>query len=152
MIHPLEADDFDELSNLVAIAVRENVASNAEEAHFLTEDIILSLKTWQTSERAGFHAKDVIDDAIVGFVVVKDYWNLSHLFVLPHRQRQGVGRRLIKAAIEVCRDRSPRGKIQLYASAYAAPFYAAMGFHQTGPEIKRPGGCIPLEYDFAASS
>ena len=149
MIHPLEAGDFDELSNLVAVAVRKCVANNEADASFLIEDIVGSLKTWQTSGYAGFHGKYSLDGAVTGFVVVKNYWNLSHLFVLPCQQRRGIGRCLLQAAVEACRDKSPRGKIQLNSSASAAAFYAALGFKQTGPGIERPGGCIPFEFDFA---
>ena len=152
MISPIEEGDFDELSKLVAIAVRECVADNGQDASFLIEDIVRSLKTWQTSGYAGFHAKYSVDDTIAGFVVVKNFWNLSHLFVLPAHQRRGIGRRLLEAAIEACRDKSPREKIQLNSSAYAADFYATLGFKQTGPGIERPGGSIPFECDFASGS
>lgn len=148
MISPIEEGDFDELSSLVAVAVRESVANNEGDAKFLIEDIVLSLKTWQIASSEGFHARYSVEDTIVGFVVVKEYWNLSHLFVLPYHQGQGIGRCLLREAINACRDKSPHGKIQLNSSNNAAGFYAAMGFTQAGPGIERPGGCIPYEYGF----
>jgi predicted GNAT family N-acyltransferase len=89
-----------------------------------------------------------VDGSIAGFVVVKDFWNLSHLFVLPCQQRRGIGRCLVQTAIDACREKSPRRKIQLNSSAIAADFYGASGFTQTGAGITRPGGCIPFEYNF----
>lgn len=148
MMYPIENDDFDELSTLIAVSVRERVVSSEGDANFLTDDIVLSLQTWQTAGSAGFHAKYLLSGAIAGFVVVKNYWNLSHLFVLPSLQRRGIGKCLIDAAIESCRNRSPRGKIQLYSSSYAADFYSASGFRQAGQGIERPGGCIPFEFVF----
>ena len=148
MISPIEEGDFDELSSLVAVAVRESVANNEEDAKFLIEDIVLSLKTWQTSDSESFHAKYSVDGVVVGFVIVKEYWNLSHLFVLPCHQGHGIGRRLLEEAVNACRDKSPRRKIQLNSSLNAAGFYAAMGFTQKGHGIERPGGCIPYEYGF----
>jgi GNAT superfamily N-acetyltransferase len=145
VMQPIETSDFDDLSNLIAVAVRERVASNEEDASFLIKDIVRSFQTWQAAGSAGFHAKYSLDGAVFGFIVVKHFWNLSHLFVLPCQQRHGIGRCLMQAAIESCRNKSPRGKIQLNSSAYAAPFYAAMGFKQVGPGIERPGGCIPFE-------
>ena len=148
MLSPIEDGDFDELSSLVAVAVRESVTDDEEDARFLTEDIVRSLSTWRTSNSKGFHAKYSVEDAAVGFVIVKEYWNLSHLFVLPRHQGRGIGRHLLEAAIQACRDKSPRGKIQLNSSSNAADFYAARGFTQTGTGIERPGGCIPYEYRF----
>lgn len=148
MISPIEEGDFDELSSLVAVAVRKCVADNENDARFLIEDIVLSLKDWQTFYSESFHARYCVDGSIAGFVIVKEYWNLSHLFVLPRHQGHGIGRRLLRKAVNACRDRSPRGKIQLNSSSNAAGFYAAMGFTQTGPGIERPGGCIPFEYQF----
>ena len=148
MIGPIEEGDFDELSSLVAVVVRESVADNEEDAKFLISDIILSMKTWWTSKSGSFHGKYTVDGAIVGFVIVKEYWNLSHLFVLPCGQGRGIGRQLLLEAIDACRDKSPRGKIQLNSSSNAAGFYTALGFEQSGPEIERPGGCIPYEYGF----
>ena len=146
MISPIEEGDFDELSSLVAVAVRESVADNEEDSKFLIEDIVLSLKKWQTSDSESFHGKYSVEGAVVGFVIVKEYWNLSHLFVLPCHQGHGIGRHLLREAVNACRDKSPRRKIQLNSSINAAGFYAAMGFTQTGPGIERPGGCIPYEY------
>lgn len=146
MIHPIDQSDFDELSNLIAVAVRECVTSNESDAKFLIEDIVRSLQAWQVAGAVGFHAKYLFDGTITGFVVVKNFWNLSHTFILPSQQRQGIGRRLIQAAIEACRNQSPRGKIQLNSSTFAAGFYTVMGIKQTGPGIERAGGCIPFEF------
>ena len=148
MISPIEQVDLDALQSLAARAVRESVAEDEESARFLIADITQSLTTWWESGADGFHAKYTADDATVGFVVVKECWNLSHLFVLPESHGRGIGRQLADAAIHACRDGSPRGKIQLNSSTNAAGFYAALGFTQTGPGIERPGGCIPFEYVF----
>ena len=146
MISLIEDTDVDVLSNIVSAAVRESIAENDEDARFLIDDIVGSLKTWQMSDSDGFRGKYCVAGETVGFVIVKQYWNLSHLFVLPDWQRRGIGRCLLQNAIQACSDRSPRGKIQLYSSISAAGFYVAMGFRQTGPGIERPGGCIPFEY------
>ncbi|WP_010584721.1 GNAT family N-acetyltransferase [Schlesneria paludicola] len=149
MISPIDEGDLDQLSNLVDVTVHGSVANNKEDAKFLIEDIVRSLKTWQASCSRGFHAKYSVDEAIVGFVVVKEYWNLSHLFVLPSHQGHGIGRGLMQAALTACRDKSPRGKIQLHSSSNAVGFYATLGFNQTGAGIERPGGCIPFEFGFS---
>jgi len=147
MISPVEERDLDELKDLIAVVVCESVADNEEDATFLIDDIVLSLNTWWTSGSKGFHAKYSVDNAIVGFVIVKEYCLLSHLFVLPQHQGHGIGRELLENAIGACRGKNPSGKIGLNSSNNASGFYAAMGFRQTGPGIEKPGGCIPYEYD-----
>lgn len=92
--------------------------------------------------------KYVVDGRIGGVVLVKKYWNLSNLFVLPTLQRRGIGRQLLETALAGCRDRSPKGKVMVNSSTVAVEFYKAMGFVQTGPGVDRPGGCVPLEYSF----
>jgi GNAT superfamily N-acetyltransferase len=147
MISPIEERELDELKGLVAVTVRQCVADSDEDATFLIEDIVLSLNTWWTSGSKGLHTKYSVDDAIVGFVIVKEFCILSHLFVLPQHQGCGIGRMLLENAVSACRGRSPSKKIRLNSSSSASAFYAAMGFRQTGPGIERPGGCIPYECD-----
>ena len=151
MISPIDEGDFDQLSNIVNMTVHGSIANNEEDARFLIEDVVRSLKTWHALGSRGFHAKYSVDGAIVGFIVVKDYWNLSHLFVLPSYQGHGIGRRLLQQALNACRDKSPRGKIQLNSSSNAVSFYAGIGFNQTGSGVERPGGCIPFEFGFSQS-
>lgn len=148
MLCAIEPNDLDELTKLVEITVRESVANSEEDAEFLIDDIVKSFKKWLDSNDGGFAYKYTLSNEVIGFILVKGYWNLSHLFVLPSHQRNGIGRRLVTSALDVCREKSPRGKILINSSTTAAEFYDAMGFTQTGPSIDRPGGCIPYEYGF----
>ena len=148
MLSAISKNDLDELRELVSESVRRSITDSEEEAAFLIEDIVRSLDGWSKSGSVGFHRKYSVAGKIVGFIVVKDYWNLSHLFVSPEYQGRGIGRLLIEAAVEGCRNESPRQKIQLNSSSNAAGFYEAMGFRRTGQAEDRPGGCIPFEYNF----
>jgi ribosomal protein S18 acetylase RimI-like enzyme len=103
---------------------------------------------WRRAPAESYHAKYRQSGAAVGFIIVKGYWNLSHLFVLPSHQRRGIGRALLQSALTACRNSSPRGKLQLNSSNVARGFYTALGFTQTGLAQDKPGGCVPMEYDF----
>ncbi len=81
-------------------------------------------------------------------MLVKDYWNLASLFVLPEFQGQGIASNLVSAALAVCRGKSPKGKVKLNSSTFAAEFYRKYGFQQIGDPRDLPGGCIPYEYGF----
>jgi len=148
LISPIDSGDLQQLTQLVKLTVRESVVADEAQAAFLIDDVIKSLITWLQDGVVGYSAKVVVDDAVLGFVVVKDFWNLSHLFVVPEHQRQGVGQTLLNAAIDACRELSPRNSLRLNSSTTAAPFYAAQGFHQTGPAHDRPGGCVPFEFEY----
>ena len=148
MIETVEAMDVREVLRLIDAAVRESVASSDEDAAYLIDDIQESIDWWQQNPETCIHLKYVDGGQIVGVVLVKDYWNLVNLFVLPSKHGQGIGKRLFLAVESACRDRSPRGKVQVNSSTNAVGFYKAIGFHQSGPGRDRPGGCVPLEYEF----
>jgi GNAT superfamily N-acetyltransferase len=148
MLCPFEQHDLNQLSRVIHKSVTVSVASNEDEASFLITDIEYSLKKWFDSGANGYSSAYRIDNKLIGFIIVKEFWNLSHLFVHPKYQRKGIGSSLVEAAIENCRTLSPRNKIQLNSSKNAAPFYEHAGFKQSGESVDRPGGCIPFEYAF----
>jgi len=145
----VENNDFDELAGVIDQSVRANVAKTEEDAKFLVKDITQSLDKWRKSTEGGYCCKYIASGKIAGFILVKGFWNFSHLFVLPSYQRQGIARSLVMHALKECREKSPCGKLILNSSANAAGFYEAMGFKQAGPGLERPGGCIPYEYGFS---
>jgi len=119
-----------------------------EDAEFLVTDIFESLEWWQDHKKESIHLKYSSEGNIVGVVLVKEFWNLTNLFVLPTQYRHGIGCALLQEVLGVCEGRSPRDKIQVNSSTNAVKFYEAMGFKQTGPGKDRPGGCVPFEYGF----
>ncbi len=140
--------DLSEIRALIESAVRESVATSDEDAEFLVTDILGSLEWWQDHKNESIHLKYSSDGNIVGVILVKEFWNLANLFVLPTQFRRGIGCALLQEVIGVCKERSPRDKIQANSSTNAVKFYEAMGFKQTGPGKDRPGGCVPFEYGF----
>jgi GNAT superfamily N-acetyltransferase len=148
----IQQQDLADLRSLIETSIRATVAQTDDDARFLIDDVVKSLDSWTQTGCAGLGIKGCVREEAVGFIIVKDFWNLSHLFVSPAFQRRGVGRALVSAALSECRAKSPKGKVQVNSSASASPFYTAAGFVQTGPGIERPGGCIPFEYTFQAKN
>lgn len=148
MIQNITTSDLETLKGIIIDCVRTDVAKDDSEADFLINDIVDSLDAWFGSDAEGYSAGYMDSNALVGFIIIKEYWNLSHLFVTPNHQHKGIGTALISSGIKHCQHLSPRNKIQLNSSSYASAFYESSGFIQTGPGIDRPGGCIPYEYIF----
>jgi len=146
LIEDVAVADLDEIRALIATAIRTSVTDSESEAEFLIGDVESSLRWWQAHPAQAIHLKYLDAGQIAGVVLVKDFWNLTNLFVLPGHQRRGIGRALVQAVVGRCAGRSPRAKIQLNSSTYAVPFYNAVGFTQTGPGRDQPGGCVPFEY------
>jgi len=148
MLSEIGENDLDELRKLVAESVRDSVIRSDEEATPLIDEIVRSLDDWRESGSLGFHRKYSVANEVAGFIVAQGYGKISHLFVAPGFQGHGIGRSLVEAAVEGCRNCSPHRKIELNSSSAAAGFYEAMGFRRTGPGVDRPGGCIPYVYHF----
>jgi GNAT superfamily N-acetyltransferase len=124
------------------------VARSEEDAAFLIGDIDESLEWWRENPDSSLHLKYGEAGVIAGVLLIKEFWNLTNLFVAPDYQRQGIGRLLLNEALQRCRSRSPRAAVLVNSSTYAAGFYERMHFVQTGPGKDRPGGCVPFRYDF----
>lgn len=145
MISPITTSDLQTIEQIIAVTIRANVATSEAEAGRLIQDVEASLFRWAAASSESFHQKSRANGQVTGFIIVKEFWNLSHLFVLPEYQGQGIGRHLVTAAIDGCRHRSPRRKIHLNASLNAVGFYKTMGFQQTDTGAGRPNGCVPFE-------
>jgi len=88
-------------------------------------------------------------DEIVGVVLVKEFWNLSSLFVLPSSQGNGLGRSLVLAALEVCKSRSPIRAVHLNSAPRAVGFYSSLGFVQREPSRPLPAGFVAMRLSFS---
>ena len=147
MIEVVVDSDIFEIGELIGQAVRTSVLSCEDEAVVLLKNIGTGLDWWLSNKTEACHLKYVLERKIVGVILVRNYWNLCGLFVLPSHYKQGIGRTLFEAAAVSCREKSDVRKIKLNSSTFAAGFYESIGFVQTGIALDRPGGCIPYEYD-----
>ena len=79
------------------------------------------------------------------FTLLKQYWNLSDLFVLPEFQGLGIGRRLLSNAISQAQSSSSCEEIWVNSSLNAELFYRTIGFHDRFEGIKKSENSVPLK-------
>ena len=148
MIAPVVRDDLPEIRELIAFSIRDSVAESEDDARFLISDVDATLEKWEHTPDHYIHLKHISREAISGVILVKDFWNLSVLFVDPSSQGVGIGKALVSEILERCRSRSPRQAVLVNSSSVAVGFYRRLGFQQLGPGVERPGGCVPFGYQF----
>jgi GNAT superfamily N-acetyltransferase len=148
LILPVTAEDIPAIRDLIEATIRTSVTRSADEANFLVGDIGASLDWWGANPAQAVHLKALSDGTLAGVILVKDFWNLTNLFVAPAYQSQGIGRQLLTAALDRCRPQSPRPALLVHSSTVAVEFYQRMGFVANGEPRDRPGGCVPLRYDW----
>jgi ribosomal protein S18 acetylase RimI-like enzyme len=148
MIDQVTETDLPDIHHLVEAALGGAVVSAAEDVAFLMGEIHKILSWWAENPEKCIHRKFVENGTIVGMILVKDFWNLSCLFVAPRYQRRGIGKALLLEVLPECRNRSPDKCIKLNSSTNAVAFYQVLGFRQCGPSKDLPGGCVPLKLDF----
>ena len=85
-------------------------------------------------------------DEILGFILLRDEWNLSDLFVKPSAHDKGIGRGLFSSAIKEASSRDNRGFIRVNSSLNAVGFYRKLGFEDFEPERPFPDYVAPLIY------
>jgi GNAT superfamily N-acetyltransferase len=119
-------------------------ATDPEKAEYRA-NIARNLAWWRDHGAEAVHLKFSVRGALAGVVLVKEHWNLCHLFVDPASQRRGIGTALVEAAIARCRGRSPRGRLRLNAARNAVPFYERLGFTRV-PDAPAPFAGMQFEY------
>ncbi len=122
------ADDAEAISAFMEHVILTCVEAGADEKAPFVANTRRNLDQWLGAPALSFHLAAWLDDELVGVVMVRDFWNLCHLFVAPRHQGHGLGRRLLESALAACAARSPRGCVRLNASRNAIGFYRHMGF------------------------
>ncbi|WP_170851016.1 GNAT family N-acetyltransferase [Collimonas sp. OK607] len=83
-------------------------------------------------------------EVLAGFITIRDRCHISHLFVAPQFQRQGLATRLWQAALSSAPDLELEG-FTVNSSPFALPVYERFGFVKTGPKIEKHGICfVPM--------
>lgn len=148
MILELKEADIISLTTLIEVTVRECIIAPEADLQTIIGDTIACSMAWLSSKKSGLFLVYLDQDEVVGAIHVKNFWNLSSLFVLPLYQGQGIATKLVDQMIKVCALKSPKGKVMLNSSTVASSFYERYGFRRSGPIKDLPGGCIPYEFSF----
>jgi len=111
--------DAQELRELMACVIAESVTNEAALLRDTIANVNHNLDWWLAQTGECVHIKASVGGRIVGVVLVKEFWNLCSLFVDAQLQGKGIGRALVEAACDACRDRSPTNAIFLNAATNA---------------------------------
>jgi len=148
MLRAVTVADLPEIDSLIERSVLQTLEAPAiDKAHYL-QRIRQNLAWWKDNPDLAVHLQFSSDATPVGVILVKNFWNLCHLFVDPFRQRTGIGSALVQAAIEQCRGRTSRPAVRVNSSRNAIPFYRSKGFvvvHEAPP----PYTGLQFEYPFS---
>lgn len=135
--------DRDEVAALIACVLQKSVdASAAEKAIFLSS-MVNNLDWACHNADACVHLIYRSGQKIVGVILVKQFWHLCALLVLPEDQQRGIGAALIAYALARCRASASSTMVRLNSSRNALGFYLAQGFTVVdGPPA--PLGVTPM--------
>ncbi|MFM2484322.1 GNAT family N-acetyltransferase [Celerinatantimonas yamalensis] len=81
---------------------------------------------------------------ILGYILLRNAWNLSDLFIDPKAQGRGLGKALFFAALSHVQARDHRGYIRVNSSLNAEAFYRKLGFESFTIDKPYPNYVVPL--------
>lgn len=139
--------DISQLINIARLAVHESVDAPASSKPEILEGIWKNINEWHANDNCAFY-KFTGNGVALGFVLIKEYWNFSDIFVLPVYHSQGVGRKLTEHVLLECRKQSTKDSIKVNSSKNAANFYRHLGFRERDICGELPYEMVPLEYHF----
>ena len=143
----IEATDFDRLISIARSAILESVTATPVEKVEIIRETRNHLDTALTTAK-NVCLKSIIRNDVTGFIIVKEYWNLSDLYVDPRYHQLTHGRMLLQAAIEQCRSVSNKSFIRVNSSLNAQAFYRKFGFTDYQTERALPSTVIPLVFNY----
>lgn len=116
---------------------------------FTSENDEAGLRGFMAAGTAYYAA--IIDDALVGFIAVRENKHLFHMFVSKDHHGKGVARALWRHARQQALARGNPGQFTVNASNYAVPVYERMGFVRTAPTQCKNGIYFnPMQLDEGA--
>ena len=144
-IRALASGDLPALRDIAQIAVMESVDAPKMEKQNILAGITANLSLADSGSISGAFLISEIDASPAGFILVKDYWNLSDLFVLPDHHGEGIGRALWVTALTECEQYSEKNAIRVNSSLNAVEFYESFGFRSMPAKAELPDWIVPLE-------
>ena len=142
---PAEPADAPEIRELMARVIVTSVTQDEALLRDTLDNVNGNVAWWLGQPGECVHIKATLGVRIVGVVLVKEFWNLCSLFVAPELHGQGIGRALVEAACDACRDRSPEQAIFLNAAASAIAFYRHLGFVERETARSLPAGFLAMK-------
>ena len=143
----VNTNDISSLIKLTTVVVNESVDAPIEEKTKIIESIHSNINEWAIKKNCVF-LRYQDNNITIGFVLIKEYWNFSDLFVLPSKQRQGIGIKLAKKAMLICKEKANKSNIRVNSSLNAVGFYKKLGFVNIQIDDEIAKYLVPLEFRF----
>lgn len=148
-IRPITDPDIPIVAQLLHTLADEFIlheSSAADAALFLRQHDESGVRAFIAGGMA-YHVAE-IDDAIAGFIAVRERSHVFHMFVQRAHHRKGIARALWKAARESAMHAGHAGAFTVNSSNHAVPVYEAMGFVRTAPMQFQAGLYFnPMRFD-----
>lgn len=139
------AHDAPLIRALAESVIRSTFAGDLPLQDDIVGNVNFNVDKWLQEPEGCVHLKAVDHGAIVGMVLVREFWNLCNLYVAPSHQGRGVGTALLEAACAPCAGRSPKDAILLNAAPNAIGFYRKLGFVERPPARPLPTGAMAMQ-------
>ena len=149
-IRNLLPEDLQQLRKISQDAVLESVNAPESEKPTIVEGIFDNLDKAGSSSIPGAFLTAEANQALAGFILIKNYWNLSDLFVSPNLHGKGIGHALWSAALLECERHSEKNSVRVNSSLNAVMFYESLGFRRIDLKIELPSWVVPLERQLSA--
>ena len=140
-----EPGDAAEIRELMARVIATSVTQDEALLRETLDNVNANVAWWLEHPGACVHIKATTGARLVGIVLVKEFWNLCSLFVEPELHGEGIGRALVEAACDACRDRSPKEAVFLNAATNAIAFYRRLGFIEREASRSLPAGFLAMK-------
>jgi ribosomal protein S18 acetylase RimI-like enzyme len=143
-IEPALPADAPTIRALASLVIVETFDADPALQDDIIGNVSANIDLWLAEPERWVHLKALDGGAIVGMVLVRDYWNLCNLFVHADHQGRGLGSALLESACAPCAGRSPKGAIWLNAAPNAVGFYRRLGFVERPATRPLPPGALAM--------
>lgn len=144
-LRPAARAEAERIRELMALVITTSVQADESVRADTIANVNRNVSFWLDHPERCVHIVAMGGDAMVGVVLVKDFWNLCSLFIDPQHQGRGVGRALVSAAASACRGRSPKQALWLNAATNAIGFYQRLGFEPRESRQPLPPGFMAMQ-------
>jgi GNAT superfamily N-acetyltransferase len=135
-IEELADSDINEAWNLVQKVYNSFVAPDYSKEGNLKYYELINLeyiRKWKKENRTCLAGK--IDLKLIGIIDVRDTFHIAIFFVDADHQNQGIGKELLKSAINKCKAINHNLKLfEVHSSPYAVKIYEKLGFKKRSEE------------------
>ncbi|HOY69576.1 MAG TPA: GNAT family N-acetyltransferase [Methylotenera sp.] len=100
---------------------------------FIDEQLVTPEFEWDDIDAGAVHLLAMAENQAIACLRIIEYTKIGRMAVLKQWRKQGVGIRLLKMAIEICRQHGSKC-VKLSAQTHAIGFYEKAGFVQVSDE------------------